>query len=381
MQTITGEWLSNPRTQAVLALLSDAGHQAFVVGGCVRNALLGVAVTDVDITTDAHPERVIELAQAAGIRAVPTGLDHGTITLVLDGEGFEVTTMRRDVATHGRHATVAFSSDVTEDAARRDFTMNALYADARGHVTDPLDGMADLRAQRVRFVGDALARINEDYLRILRFFRFHAQYGDPAQGLDADALDACARGAGGMGQLSAERIGAEMRKLLAAPDPAPAVAAMAQCGALAQVLPGADPQALPRLVHLEAGIPPRWLRRLLVLGGPEGAPDRLRLTRAETRQLGQMRGAIATLQAAAELGYRLGPEPGADVILARAALLESPLPPDWQAELQRGGAASFPVRAADLPHLQGPALGEQLKALETRWLASGLTLTRKELLG
>lgn len=378
MQTIGGPWLRNARTQAVLALLSDAGHQAFVVGGCVRNALLGVAVTDVDVATDARPEQVTALALGAGIRAVPTGLAHGTITLVVDGEGYEVTTFRRDVHTHGRHATVAFADDVTEDAARRDFTMNALYADARGQVTDPLGGLADLRARRVRFVGDARARILEDYLRILRFFRFHAQYGDPEQGLDADALDACARGANGMDQLSAERIGAEMRKLLAATDPAPAVAAMAHCGVLAQVVAGADAQALARLIHLETDMPPRWLRRLLVLGGQS---DRLRLTRAEARHLAQMHAAIATLQSGAQLGYRLGAYLGADVIVARAAMMESPLPPDWHAELQRGAAASFPVRAADLPHLQGPELGAHLKALEDRWLASGLVLTRKELLG
>ena len=378
MQTISGAWLRNPGTQTVLSLLADAGHQAFVVGGCVRNALLGVPVTDVDIATDARPERVLEMAQAAGLRAVPTGLDHGTVTLVTGGEGYEVTTFRRDVATHGRHATVAFSTDVTEDAARRDFTMNALYADARGRVIDPLGGMADLRARRVRFVGDARARIQEDYLRILRFFRFHAQYGDPAHGLDADALDACARGAQGMGQLSAERIGAEMRKLLAAGDPAPAVAAMAQCGVLAQVVAGADARGLPRLIHLEGDMPRRWLRRLLVLGGDS---DRLRLTRAEARNLARMRAAVGTLQGPAQLGYLLGADPGADVIVARAALMESPLPPDWQDELHRGAAASFPVRAADLPHLQGPELGACLKALETRWLASGLTLTRKELLG
>ncbi|MBR3369000.1 MAG: CCA tRNA nucleotidyltransferase [Rhodobacteraceae bacterium] len=377
MQTLSAPWLTHAGTQTVLGLLSGAGHQAYVVGGCVRNALLGVAVTDVDIATDAPPEQVLELAQGAGLRAVPTGLAHGTITLIVAGEGYEVTTFRRDVATHGRHATVAFSDDLTEDAARRDFTMNALYADAQGTVLDPLGGMADLRARRVRFVGDARARIHEDYLRILRFFRFHAQYGDPAQGLDADALDACARGAQGMGQLSAERIGAEMRKLLAAPDPAPAVAAMAQCGVLGQVLPGAQADALARLIHLEGNLPPRWLRRLLVLGGKI---DRLRLTRSEARHLKQAQAGIASLQGLVELGYRLGAEAGGDVVLARAALLESPLPADWQADLLRGAGAVFPVRAADLPHLDGPALGAELKVLEQRWLASHLQLSRKDLL-
>jgi len=165
---VSGDWLENDRTQKVLGLLTGAGHAAYAVGGCVRNAALGEVVTDVDIATSARPEQVIALAEAANLRAVPTGLAHGTVTLVVDGEGFEVTTFRRDVATDGRHAEVAFSDRMEDDAARRDFTMNALYADAAGHVLDPLGGMDDLRARRLRFVGDPAQRIAEDYLRILR---------------------------------------------------------------------------------------------------------------------------------------------------------------------------------------------------------------------
>lgn len=240
---ISGDWIQHPGTQALCAALAAEGFRALFVGGCVRNALLGVPVADIDISTDALPETVTNIANRAGFRVVPTGLEHGTVTVLAHGEAHEVTTFRRDVETNGRHAVVAFSTDVTEDAARRDFTMNALYAESSGLVIDPLGGLPDLLARRLRFVGDAEARIREDYLRILRFFRFHAVYGDPEGGLDAEGYAACAANAEGIDELSRERVGAEMRKLLGARDPAPSVAAMAQAGILARVLPGADSRA------------------------------------------------------------------------------------------------------------------------------------------
>ncbi|TVS03837.1 MAG: CCA tRNA nucleotidyltransferase [Rhodobacteraceae bacterium] len=372
---VAGAWLD--QAQPVLRSLSEAGYQALVVGGCVRNSLMGVPVTDVDISTDARPEQVMALAERDGMRAVPTGLPHGTVTLVHEGHGYEVTTFRRDVETHGRHATIAFSGNIAEDAARRDFTINALYARPDGTVIDPLGGRPDIAARRVRFVGDARARIAEDYLRILRFFRFHAQYGDPFGGVDAEALAACAESAHGLDTLSAERIGGEMRRLLAAPDPAPSVAAMAQTGVLPRILPGADPEALARLVHLDRAFAPEALRRLLTLGGETA---RLRLTRREAEALVKGRAALAAMTGPAELGYRLGAELARDVMLSRAALLETPLPEGWQQAIQRGADAQFPLRARDLPHLDGPALGLALKALEERWVASDFRLSRDELL-
>lgn len=377
---VSGAWLSRPETQAVCAALAGAGHQALVVGGCVRNALLGLPVTDVDIATDALPQTVCDLAEKAGLKAVPTGLEHGTVTVVSGHVPHEVTTFRRDVETYGRHATVAFSTDVAEDAARRDFTMNALYATATGEVIDPLDGWPDLRARHVRFVGDPHARIAEDYLRILRFFRFHALYGDPERGLDPEAFAACAAHADGLDTLSRERIGAEMRKLLAAADPGPALSAMEQAGILGRVLPGSGARAVPLLVHLEAGRPPSWLRRLAVLGGT-GTTDRLRLSRAETSRLATLLEGMGSGQDAAELGYRHGPDLATDILLARAALGGSPLPEGWPAAVAAGAAAVFPLRAADLmPALSGPELGRRLAALEARWIASGFRLTREDLL-
>ncbi len=266
---LTDDWLTAPATQAVFAMLDDAGHRALAVGGCVRNALIGAPVSDIDIATDAPPDRVIELGEAAGLRAIPTGILHGTVTVISAGVAHEITTFRRDVDTDGRHATVAFSTDVAEDAARRDFTMNALYAQADGTVVDPLDGLPDLRARHVRFIGDPAARILEDYLRILRFFRFTAWYGDPALGLDAEGLAACAACIDGLDRISAERIGAETCKLLAAPDPAPVVAAMARSGILARILPGADATALPLFVH---SAPRAGLDR--AAGAARGRPQR-----------------------------------------------------------------------------------------------------------
>ncbi|WP_299358686.1 CCA tRNA nucleotidyltransferase [uncultured Paracoccus sp.] len=372
---------ADPALRRVLAALD--GHQALIVGGAVRNALLGVPVVDIDIATDARPDQTTALARAAGLKAVPTGAEHGTITVIADGRPFEVTTLRRDVETFGRHAVVAFSDDLSEDAHRRDFTMNALYARPDGTVIDPVGGLPDLAARRLRFVGDADARITEDYLRILRFFRFHAQYGHPGAA-DPDALGACARHAGGLDRISRERIGAEMRKLLAAPDPTDAMRLMADCGVLDRILPGADAAALPALVAAEAGIAaelrradfpdadgiaPDWRVRLAALGGADPAAA-LRLSRDETRALAEL-GFTGPLDEAA---YRLGAARAARIALLRAGRGTTP-PPGWPDRIRHAAAQVLPIRAADLTgDLQGPALGAGLRAAEAAWIESGFLL-------
>ena len=376
---IGGDWLNDCGAQAFLAALAVRRLKGLFVGGCVRNALLGRAVGDLDIATDAAPETVSEVAEAAGFRVVPTGITHGTLTVIAHGTPLEVTTFRKDVETDGRRAVVAFSTRVEDDAARRDFTMNALYADAGGEVIDPLGGLPDLEARRVRFIGDASARIREDYLRILRYFRFHAWYGDPAQGIDAEALAASADLADGLDRLSAERVTAEMLKLLAAPDPAPSVAAMAQAGILARILPGANAAFLAPLVHLEqtlgAGSDP--LRRLAALGGER---TRLRLATREARRLDLLQAGITATAGAAELAWRHGATSARDIELLRAAVYSAPLPADLEHRLGTGAAADFPVSARDLPELSGPELGRRLKALEARWIASNFALDREGLL-
>ncbi|MCU0854476.1 MAG: CCA tRNA nucleotidyltransferase [Rhodobacteraceae bacterium] len=383
MTRIAGDWIAAPETQAVFDALEAGGHRAFVVGGCVRNALLGETVTDVDISTDAVPEEVMRLAKAAGLNPVPTGIDHGTVTVVSGGTGHEVTTFRRDVETDGRRAVVAFSTDMADDARRRDFTMNALYADRTGAVIDPLgQGLADLAARRIRFIEDAEARIREDYLRILRFFRFHAWYGHPEDGIDPETLAPIAANLAGLDSLSRERVGHEMRRLLAAPDPAPSLAAMGATGVLGRVLPGADPRFVAPLVHAEEhlGIAPDAMRRLAALGG-EGVAEALKLSKAEARRLDELGEALAFGAPVAVLGYRHGADTALDVALLRAAL-ESRLPDATApAEARRGAAARFPVAAADLmPRLRGAALGQSLRALEADWVASDFSLTREDLL-
>lgn len=384
MTRIAGDWIDAPETQAVFDALEAGGHRAFFVGGCVRNALLGQPVSDIDISTDAVPEEVMRLAEAAGLRPVPTGIDHGTVTVVSGGVGFEVTTFRRDVETDGRRAVVAFSTDKLDDARRRDFTINALYADRTGAVIDPLgQGLADLAAGRIRFIEDAEARIREDYLRILRFFRFHAWYGHPEDGMDPEALAPIAATAAGIGSLSRERLGHEMLRLLAAADPAPSLAAMQATGVLARVLPGADARGVAPLVHAEGLLDtaPDPIRRLAALGG-EDAGGALKLSKADARRLALLREGIGSSAGPGELGYRFGAAAACDVIALRAALAGTPPDPTQAEAARQGAAARFPVRAADLMDgLNGPALGRRLAELEAQWIASGFTATREDLLG
>lgn len=377
---LTGDWIAAPGVQRVLGLLTGFGYGAYLVGGCVRNAVINQPIADIDIATDAMPARVSEIATGAGLKVVPTGIDHGTVTIIVNGAGYEVTTFRRDVETDGRRAKVTFSTDIAEDAARRDFTMNALYADATGQVIDPLGGLADLSVGRVRFVGDADARIREDYLRILRFFRFHAWYGDVSAGLDPAALAACAANSGGIETLSRERIGHEIRRLLAAPDPTASVAAMQVSGILGRVLPGADVRALGPLVHLEPPNSAKWLRRLAALGGT-GQAGGLRLSGSETKALNNLSEAIESTTGPAELAYRLGADMTFDVMLLRAAVFGMKMPSELESEIDRGKNAKFPIKAADLmPGLEGPGLGAKLAELESRWIASGFELSREQLL-
>lgn len=379
MIRLQAEWISAPHSRAVMAALDGQG---FFVGGCVRNALLDVPVADIDIATPLTPDAVMDRLKGSGIRAIPTGLAHGTVTAVHEGKPVEITTFRKDVETDGRRARVAFTADIAQDAARRDFTMNALYADPEGTVVDPLGGLVDLEARRVRFIGLAQDRIREDYLRILRFFRFHAWYG--SDGLDADGLAACAELSDGIAQLARERIGWEMCKLLSARNPAPAVASMAAAGVLTRCLSGAVATVLPLVVHMEetTGSDPDWLRRLAALGG-EHVAAALRLSRAEDRELTRIIVALEAAESDSVTAYRHGADTARSVAILRAASTGTGVAADLDAALRKGASARFPVAAADLIGAgiePGPKLGELLESLEKRWIASGFRMTRDALL-
>lgn len=382
MTTITADWLTSDASKAVTGMLSDAGYQVYFVGGCVRNALAGVHVADLDLTTNARPDEVMQLADAAGLKAIPTGIDHGTVTVISGKRPYEITTFRKDVETDGRHATVAFSDTLEEDAVRRDFTMNALYCAPDGTVIDPVGGIPDLAAKHVRFINDPDMRIREDYLRILRFFRFYAGFGDPAVGLDPDGLAACANNLDGLGTLARERIQTEMIKTMGARDPAPAVSAMALSGVLLRILPGADPQALAPLVHLEGelGLPARWHTRLAAIN-PGDVGQALRLSKADTVEFTRIRAGALSDQAAAELGYVYGADIALQSLLLRAALTNQPMPKSQVDDAQMGATQVFPIKAADLmPALGGKALGDRLTSLEQAWIESGFGLSKKDLL-
>ena len=393
-------WLAAAPTQAVLAALAAGGHEGRVVGGAVRNALMGLPVADVDIATNALPEDVARLARAAGLATVETGLQHGTITVIADHRPFEVTTLRKDVASHGRHATVAFTDDWTADAARRDFTINALYCTAAGKVLDPLSGYPDVVARRVRFIGDAGQRIREDYLRVLRFFRFAAQYAVPE--LDADGLSAAVRERKGLEILSGERLRQELVRLLAAPAAVRIVTAMQDYGILAEVLPVVPrPALLARIAAIEAalGHPPDPILRLAALGvtTPEEAErtaTRLRLSAAERDVLllaatSQSASPSPPADAIAKaLLYRAGPDAyRRSLALAWARSLHATAgDAGWSAALtlpQRWTAPVLPIKGADVLAAgvaPGPRVGAIVRKVEAWWIAEAFEPDRAALL-
>ena len=381
-------WLRDGSLARLLDVLSRDGEEARVVGGAVRNALLGEAIHEFDVATTALPDEVMRRATAAGFKPVPTGLEHGTITVVIESRPFEVTTLRVDVETFGRHASVRFGRDWQADAERRDFTMNALSAGQDGVVHDYVGGIADLQARQVRFIGDPGKRIAEDYLRILRFFRFHAAYG---RGLpDAAGLAACITARAGLDQLSRERVRMELLKLLLAPHAAPALAVMAQSGLLVPVLGGVpDLAGFENMAKVEAaaGVQADAVQRLGALGAriaedAERLWQRLRLSNAEHGRLKVMADAWWRIspgdeQAACALLYRLGSQHFADrVLLAWARSPATAHDGAWSALAglsERWAAPVFPLKAADFIKRgvrPGPALGAALHEAETAWIAA-----------
>ncbi len=375
-------FLADPALQRVLAALPDAR----IVGGAVRDALAGHTVADIDLATPSLPARITQALRDAGIRAIPTGIDHGTVTALVDGTGFEITTLRRDVATDGRHATVAFTDDWRQDAARRDFSMNAMSMSAAGEVFDYFNGISDLRAGLVRFVGDPATRIAEDYLRILRFFRFQARYAAPGAAPDLAALRAIGDGVPGLGILSPERVWGELRRILAAPDPGAAVVLMAALGVLGKVLPGADAGGLSQLIAI--GAPADPLLRLAALGA--GA-DELRLSTAERTHLLALCQPLSLTPSVDDDSIRRAlAEVPAEILIGRAWLNE--VRPGTLSPRLEGGAEPYPSwadlrdRIASIPRpifplegrdvlalgfLPGPQVGELLRQVRSWWLQAG----------
>lgn len=381
---ITQDWLTRPATQAVMQALEAQGGEgcARFVGGAVRDAVMGRPVSDIDIATVLLPEVVVAALQAAGLKAIPTGLAHGTITAVSEHRPYEITTLRQDVSTDGRRATVAYTDDWSADARRRDFRLNALYADAAGQVFDPTgEGVADARGGRIVFVGDPVTRIREDYLRILRFFRFFAWFGQGQP--DGPGLAACAAEVAGMACLSAERVQSELLKLLSAPDPVPAVMAMQGAGVLQQILPGAV--AGPGFVEGARFSADPVVRLMLLLpaqaDGVAQMTAGLRLANAVRDRLVRAAAVAPDLAktldddaALRRLLYRHGQRAVADALVRQ-----------WAETPQQRGAVErlmalardwpippLPVSGRDVARLglaPGPLVGQVLSQFETDWMA------------
>jgi tRNA nucleotidyltransferase/poly(A) polymerase len=381
-------WLRQGGLAQLLAILNQGGEEARVVGGAVRNALLGEPIGEIDLATTAVPDEVVRRATAAGFKPVPTGIEHGTVTVVIEGQPFEVTTLREDVETFGRHASVRFGRDWQKDAERRDFTMNALSVSGDGTVYDYVGGIADLKERRVRFIGDASTRIAEDHLRILRFFRFHAAYGYGVP--DRAGLNACIAARQSLDQLSRERVRMELLKLLPARHAAPVLAVMSESGLLSRLLGGvADLAAFENLAKIETAlrIQADAVRRLGALAAriaedAERLWQRLRLSNAEHERIKSMsqgwwRISPMNEQSARVLLYRSGPERYLDrVLMAWAHSPDGMRDEAWRALSalpERWVAPVFPIKAAELiakgvPH--GPAVGVALRAAEEAWLAA-----------
>ena len=379
---IESYWIKAPAPTEIMSLFFEAGYQAYFVGGCVRNDLLNHEVMDIDIATDATPKQTLQLAKRAKVKFIPTGIQHGTVTLILDKKPFQVTTFRKDIATDGRHAVVEFSDNLQEDACRRDFTINALYACKDGTIIDPLNSIRDIQDRRIRFIGDANRRIKEDYLRVLRFFRFSALYASPTQDFDHNALIAIAKNIDGLQKLSKERIGKEILKLLAAANPAPCVEVMRNTGVLNAVLSGADSGRLQVLIDHEQAfnIDPDPLCRLAALAGHD-LQINLRLSNKKTKALKILQKHIGSKIPAKELGYRFGTNLACSTILLRATLFGSLIEPNDFENARSGAKAIFPVSSKDLiGSYSGAKLGEQLQHLEEKWINSSCSLNKKELL-
>lgn len=401
-------WFQEPALARIFALLNQDGEEVRVVGGAVRNSLMGLPVTDTDLATSWEPEQVVARAEAAGIKAVPTGIDHGTVTLVIDGRGFEITTLRHDAETDGRRAKVVFGSDWQLDAERRDFTINALYADQTGTVIDLVGGLDDIASRTVRFIGDADARIAEDYLRVLRYFRFFAHYG--AGRPDAAALKACARARDKLGKLSPERVWKELKTLLKAQDPGRALLWMRQSGVLSAVLPESEKWGIDTiggLIATEVALDwePDPMLRLMAMVPPDaermrGLSSRLKMSRAEADRLVKWSEApviapTLAITALDRLLYRHGAVPLVDRIRLSLVSARSRIESDPSALTDAAGHSRhlarargwekpvFPVAGADLIARgvnPGPQMGARLAALEERWVESNFSLDKSALL-
>jgi len=360
----------------------DKGYKIYFVGGCVRDSILGNPVTDIDMSTTALPDQIIQIAKANNLRAIPTGIKYGTITVISNCKPYQITTFRKDVATDGRHADVLYANDMITDATRRDFTINALYADEDGNVIDPLKGVNDLYCRIIKFIFNPRKRIIEDNLRILRFFRFHAWYGDPNKNLDPASLNACTHYKSKVGTLSNERIGAEMKKIMSAPNPISSLEAMTMAGVLELVMPNASTSQLSSLLKLEnklqRGI--HWTTRAAIMTSTD-LKNIWKISKVDHKKLRNLQKLKAGKDKVSKISYLYGEEFSWQYAILKYVSLNKDIPKNIRAEIKRGANALFPIKSCELINdFKGPELGKRIKDLQHAWINSNFSLTREELL-
>ena len=378
---ISADWLSKPSTQLVMQILLSGGHQAFFVGGCVRNTLFGFNATDIDISTNATPKRVMELMNKAGLKTIPTGIDYGTVTVVADKQNYEITTFRKDIETDGRRAKVKFSGSVFEDAKRRDFSINAIYSEQNGTILDPLNVIADITDKRIKFIGDPYLRIKEDYLRILRFFRFLALFGreDETYKKEIAAINDLRDG---LDRISVERKSDEISKLFAAPNPKYSVFLMETAGINSKIFDNYDYDSLDNLKKLEdrVEVSPSATRRLAAYTN-DNLKSQLRFSNKIAKAHKVLREEAISKKDAAELSYRYNDKVALDIILVRSSLNSTEFVDSVFSRIKLGSAAKFPIKSVDLvEYFSGQKLGEMLSCLEQKWIESDFTLNKEMLM-
>ena len=345
---ISADWLTKPSTQLVMQILLSGGYEAFFVGGCVRNTLFDFQATDIDISTSATPKRVMELMSQAGLKTIPTGIDYGTVTVVADKQNYEITTFRKDIETDGRRAKVKFSGSVLEDAKRRDFSINAIYSEQDGTILDPLDGIADIAKKRIKFIGDPHARIKEDYLRILRFFRFLALFGreNETHEIEIAAINDLRDG---LDTISAERKSDEILKLFAAPNPQYSIFLMETADISSKIFDAYDYKSLNNLKELEdrLQVSPCATRRLAAYT-KDNLKSQLRFSNKITKAHKVLREEAIGKKDAAELSYRYNEKIALDSILVRSSLHSTEPSKNVYHRIKLGSVAKFPVKSVDL---------------------------------
>ena len=378
---ISADWLTKPSTQLVMQILLSGGYEAFFVGGCVRNTLFDFQATDIDISTSATPKRVMELMSQAGLKTIPTGIDYGTVTVIADKQNYEITTFRKDIETDGRRAKVKFSGSVLEDAKRRDFSINAIYSEQDGTILDPLDGIADIAKKRIKFIGDPHARIKEDYLRILRFFRFLALFGreNETHEIEIATINDLRDG---LDTISAERKSDEILKLFAAPNPQYSIFLMETADISSKIFDAYDYKSLNNLKELEdrLQVSPCATRRLAAYT-KDNLKSQLRFSNKITKAHKVLREEAIGKKDAAELSYRYNEKIALDSILVRSSLHSTEPSKNVYHRIKLGSVAKFPVKSVDLAeYFSGPKLGKMLAYLEQKWIESDFRLSKEVLL-